>query len=123
MIVNLVRNAVDAMGEVDGRARLLTVRTERTQRDSVCLSVEDVGVGIDPSKAEKLFDPFFTTKTTGMGFGLSVSRAIIESLHGRLWVAPNDGPGATFSFSLPCKPDEVAGSMGLRFGAMDTEIV
>ncbi len=105
VILNLLQNAVDAMSEVNGRPKQLTVRTERTQRGSICLSVEDTGTGIDPNKAERLFDPFFTTKITGMGIGLFVSRAIIESHHGRLWAAPNDGPGTTFSFSIPYKPD------------------
>jgi C4-dicarboxylate-specific signal transduction histidine kinase len=122
VIVNLLRNAVDAMGEVNDRPRLLTVRT-KTHHDSVRLSVEDAGIGIDPSKAEKLFDPFFTTKTTGMGIGLSVSRAIMESHRGRLWAAPNDGPGATFTFSIPCEPDDIAESMERRFAAMAAEIV
>jgi signal transduction histidine kinase len=114
VILNLLRNAVDAMSEIEGRTKRLIVRTERTQRDSVCLSVEDVGVGIDPHKTERLFAPFFTTKTTGMGIGLSVSRAIIESHHGRLWAAPNDGPGTTFSFSIPCKPDNAVEDWRLR---------
>ena len=57
----------------------------------------------------KLFDAFYTTKTDGMGIGLSVSRSIIERHHGRLWAEPNDGPGATFSFSIPAAPETVAG--------------
>jgi signal transduction histidine kinase len=56
---------------------------------------------------DRLFDAFYTTKNDGMGIGLSVSRSIIESHHGRLWAAPNDGPGATFSFSIPCGPEDV----------------
>jgi signal transduction histidine kinase len=102
VVLNLLRNAVDAMSEVKGRTKRLTVRTEWTRCDGVCLSVEDVGIGIDPNNAERLFEPFFTTKTTGMGIGLSLSQAIIESHHGRLWVTPNNGPGATFLFSIPC---------------------
>lgn len=111
------------MSEVKGRTKQLTVRTERTQRDSVCLSVEDVGVGIELNKAERLFDPFFTTKITGMGIGLSVSRTIIESHHGRLWAAPNDGPGTAFSFSIPCKPDNIAESMEVCLATMAGETV
>jgi signal transduction histidine kinase len=58
-------------------------------------------VGVEPQNVEKIFAPFYTTKVDGMGIGLSVSRSIIESHRGRLWAATNDGPGATFSFSIP----------------------
>ena len=66
------------------------------------MTVRDVGVGVDADAVGKMFEAFYTTKSGGMGIGLSVSRSIIENHHGRLWVAGNDGPGATFSFSLPC---------------------
>ena len=65
---------------------------------------------------DRLFEAFYTTKSGGMGIGLSVSRSIIESHHGRLWAAPNDGPGATFSFSIPCSDPRVqsdADSLGV----------
>jgi len=62
---------------------------------------------------DKVFEAFYTTKSNGMGIGLSVSRSIIEKHHGRLWAAANDGPGATFSFSVPCRPDGVPGNPGL----------
>ena len=101
VIRNLLRNASDAMAGVDDRPRQLTIRTELDEEDRVRLSVQDVGVGFDPHNVDKLFVPFFTTKTDGMGIGLSVSRSIIESHHGRLSAASNDGPGATFSFSIP----------------------
>ena len=68
------------------------------------LRVQDTGVGFEPQGAERLFDAFYTTKSGGMGIGLSVSRSIIESHKGRLWATPNDGPGATFSFSIPSGP-------------------
>lgn len=64
------------------------------------LDVQDNGPGFEPQIAERLFQPFFTTKRDGMGIGLSVSRSIVEGHHGRLWAAPNDGPGAKFSFSI-----------------------
>jgi signal transduction histidine kinase len=67
--------------------------------------VQDSGVGFEPHAVDKLFEAFYTTKQDGMGMGLSVSRSIIESHQGRLWAAPNDGPGATFSFSIPCRID------------------
>ena len=63
--------------------------------------MEDTGVGFGPDGAERLFEAFYTTKSDGMGIGLSVSRSIIESHNGRLWAAPNDGPGVTFFFSIP----------------------
>ena len=65
------------------------------------LSVRDSGVGVTPQELERLFDAFYTTKIDGMGMGLSVSRSIIECHGGLLWATPNDGPGATFSFSIP----------------------
>jgi PAS domain S-box-containing protein len=100
VILNLVLNASDAMSGVDDRPRQLVIRTER-QDDRARLTVQDVGVGIEPYGVEKLFEPFYTTKSGGMGIGLSVSRSIIESHHGRLWATLNDGPGAAFSFSIP----------------------
>jgi len=103
VILNLILNASDAMSEVDDRPRQLVIRTDRDQEDHVRLTVQDSGVGFNPEAADRLFDAFYTTKSGGMGIGLSVSRSIIESHHGRLWAAPNDGPGATFSFSIPCK--------------------
>ena len=104
VVLNLVRNALDAMSAVEGRPRELLIRTGRDAGDRVLLTVRDTGVGFQRESADRLFDPFYTTKTSGMGIGLSVSRSIIESHHGRLWAALNDGPGATFSFSIPCEP-------------------
>ena len=66
-------------------------------------------MGLDVQSMTKLFDAFYTTKVEGMGIGLSVSRSIIEKHHGRLWAEPNDGPGATFSFSIPAVPATLAG--------------
>jgi signal transduction histidine kinase len=65
----------------------------------------DCGVGIDPLQVEKLFEAFYTTKSHGMGIGLSISRSIIDSHEGRLWASANEGPGATFSFSIPCRSE------------------
>jgi PAS domain S-box-containing protein len=101
VILNLIRNASDAMSAVEDRARHLLVRTQRDEGDHVRLTVQDVGIGFDPHAMDRLFEAFYTTKNDGMGVGLSVSRSIIESHHGRLWAALNDGPGAAFSFSIP----------------------
>jgi len=72
------------------------------------VSVQDAGSGFEPHSAEKMFDAFYTTKQHGMGIGLSVSRSIIESHRGRLWAVPNEGPGVTFSFSIPRSLEEEA---------------
>ena len=101
VILNLVLNAIDAMKAIDDRPRQLTVATGLEESDRVRLSVVDTGVGIDAESSEELFNAFHTTKSHGMGLGLSVSRSIIESHGGRLRAIPNDGPGATFAFSIP----------------------
>jgi PAS domain S-box-containing protein len=101
VILNLVRNASDAMTAVNDRPRQLQIRTERGTDDQVRLTVQDAGVGLAPQAMDRLFQAFYTTKNDGMGIGLSVSRSIIERHHGRLWAEPNDGPGATFAFSIP----------------------
>src|SRR5262249_50096495 len=101
VILNLITNAADAMTPIADRARELLVRTELDDTNLVRVTVRDNGVGFDPGNAEKLFTSFYTTKAHGMGIGLSVSRSIIESHHGRIWAAANDGPGATFSFAIP----------------------
>jgi len=105
VILNLVRNASDAMSGVDDRQRQLLIRTEPDEGGQVRLSVHDAGVGFDPQVMDRLFDSFYTTKNDGMGIGLSVSRSIIASHHGRLWATLNEGPGATFSFSIPFAHD------------------
>ena len=105
VILNLLRNASDAMSGVDDRPRELLIRTECDEGDRVRLSVKDAGVGFTPQAADKLFEAFFTTKSDGMGIGLSISRSIIEAHRGRLWATANDGPGATFAFSIPCRRD------------------
>ncbi len=113
VISNLLRNASDAMGEVDDRPRELLIRTERDDGNWVRLSVRDSGIGIAPQAADKIFEAFYTTKTDGMGIGLSVSRSIIEAHQGRLWATPNDGPGCTFSFAIPCSPGGTGDPSGL----------
>jgi len=116
VIVNLFKNAADAMKDVDDRPRHLLVATAPDEGDRVRLTVSDAGPGIAPEASERIFDAFYTTKVDGMGIGLSVSRSIIESHHGRLWAQPNDGPGATFAFSIPCRSEPV--SDPVAFGAI-----
>ena len=104
VILNLLRNASDAMSGVDDRPRHLLIRTEREGGDRVRVTVRDAGVGIEPQAMDKLFDAFYTTKRGGMGIGLSVSRSIVERHRGRLWVERHGGPGATFVFFIPGGP-------------------
>jgi PAS domain S-box-containing protein len=111
VILNLLLNASDAMSTLVDRPRRLAIRTEREEEGSVRLTVQDTGVGIAPKNFDQLFNPFYTTKSTGMGIGLSISRSIIEGHHGRLWAAANDGPGASFSFSIHSGPDGAAGTI------------
>ena len=113
VILNLLLNAADAMSDVEDRPRQVLIRTEQDEGDRVRLSVQDGGVGLDPQNMDRLFEAFYTTKSNGMGIGLSVSRSIIEKHHGRLWAAANDGPGATFSFSIPCSLESVMTADGL----------
>jgi PAS domain S-box-containing protein len=113
VILNLLRNAADAMSGIDDRPRQLVIKIERDEGDRVRLSVQDAGVGLDPQGVERLFDAFYTTKSDGMGIGLSVSRSIIERHQGRLWAAANDGPGATFSFSIPLVSEGATGVSGI----------
>jgi C4-dicarboxylate-specific signal transduction histidine kinase len=111
VILNLIRNASDAMSAVEDRPRQLLVRTEQEENGHVRLSVQDAGGGFAPESADRLFETFYTTKSQGMGIGLSVSRSIIESHHGRLWATLNNGPGATFSFSIPDGADVRRGAV------------
>ena len=104
VIQNLLRNASDAMGDIDDRPRELLIRTESDDGNGVKLTVQDTGAGISSEAAGRLFDPFYTTKEDGTGIGLSVSRSIVEAHRGRLWAATNDGPGSSFIFSIPSGP-------------------
>jgi signal transduction histidine kinase len=100
VIINLVMNGVEAMQDLAEQERQLTVRT-REGEDEIQLTVEDCGVGISADSAARIFEAFYTTKPRGLGLGLSVCRSIIEAHDGRLSAGPNQGPGATFQFTLP----------------------
>jgi signal transduction histidine kinase len=101
VVLNLVRNAAEAMDSVAGRARVLKVKSATCQPDGVLLSVEDSGPGIDPNHIEKIFESFYTTKSQGMGMGLSICRSIAGAHDGRLWASPGVEHGAVFSMQLP----------------------
>jgi two-component system sensor kinase FixL len=99
VIVNLIRNSLDAMAEQDDRS--IKIKTRLGPDKSVEVSVADNGPGIEPKVAENLFQPFNSSKNDGMGIGLSISRTIIEQHGGQIGVSPNDGGGVIFSFTLP----------------------
>jgi PAS domain S-box-containing protein len=99
VLVNLVRNAIEAMREAPERKLTLSIST--TDAGMVRTDVCDTGPGLPAQIQETLFEPFKTTKATGMGVGLSISRSIIEAHHGRLWAEANPEGGAVFSFTLP----------------------
>ncbi|MBX5014960.1 PAS domain-containing protein [Rhizobium lentis] len=101
VIMNLLRNAIDAMSKAVGRSRRIVIRTEPSLGGDVQISVEDAGVGVAESDMDRIFDSFFTTKQDGMGIGLSVSRSIVENHNGRLWARANEEEGITVSFTLP----------------------
>lgn len=102
VILNLVRNAIDAMEEQQRRE--LSITTEVVDDGMAMISVADTGPGIDPVAAARLFQPFVTTKSSGMGVGLSISRTIVEAHGGRIWTEPNSGGGAVFRFTLRLAP-------------------
>jgi len=100
VVLNLIMNAIEAMSAIGDRPRELVIRTQSGEVDQVRVAVQDSGIGLDPQSMGRIFDAFYTTKPQGMGMGLAISRSIVENHGGRLWVAPNEGRGATFQFTL-----------------------
>lgn len=102
ILVNLLRNAVEAMrgAGVASSAISITVRTNQ-EINMAHVTVQDSGPGLNAETAKRIFEPFFTTKPTGIGMGLAISRALTEANGGQLWLEQNKEPGATFHFTLP----------------------
>jgi signal transduction histidine kinase len=100
VVLNLVRNAIEAMAGVNERARVLTASSKMVD-DNASVTIADTGVGIDPGMQERLFDTLYTTKADGLGLGLSVCRKIIAAHGGRLWIERNITEGAAFTFTIP----------------------
>ena len=100
MVLNLILNAVEAMGSVEAGARELLISTDQ-EHTGALVAVRDSGPGIDPTHAERVFEAFYTTKSGGTGMGLSICRSIIDAHGGRLWVEANEPRGAVFQFTLP----------------------
>ena len=100
VVLNLIMNAIEAMSTVIGRERRLTIGSSLDQ-ESVTITVEDTGSGIDQAHLDRIFDPFFTTKSNGMGLGLSISQSIVEAHAGRLQATPRSPFGTAFYLTLP----------------------
>jgi PAS domain S-box-containing protein len=99
VILNLILNAIEAMG--DNESRDMLIETRENDRRNILVSVSDSGPGLDPATVDRIFEPFYSTKQGGMGIGLSICRTIIEAHEGRIWVQQNNTRGSTFQFTLP----------------------
>ena len=103
VLLNLIRNALEALMEVSEQERSLTVKTHCADSgDTVLVEVSDTGSGIDPKTLQHLFEPFYTTKRSGMGMGLVISQTIIEDHNGKIEVVSHKGEGTKFTIRLPC---------------------
>jgi PAS domain S-box-containing protein len=106
VILNLILNAVEAMGGIDEGTRELRINTEREVGGGVLVTVRDSGPGLDPADTERVFTAFYTTKPKGMGMGLAICRSMVEAHGGRMWASANEPRGAVFQFTLPRQRDE-----------------
>ena len=101
VILNLILNAVEAMGSIEEGVRELWITAKQHEAGGVLVAVRDAGPGIDPEHLDRVFDAFYTTKSNGVGMGLSICRSIIDAHGGRLWASANVPRGAIFQFTLP----------------------
>ena len=109
VLMNLILNGIEAMKDAGG---VLTVKSRIGKDGQIEISIKDTGPGLPTGKADQIFDAFFTTKPQGSGMGLAISKSIVESLGGRIWVDSEGGHGATFHFTLPVAPAETNPPMG-----------
>jgi signal transduction histidine kinase len=101
VVLNLILNAVEAMGSIEEGVRELSITTKQPEAGGVLVAVRDSGPGVDPERLDRVFDAFYTTKSSGLGMGLSICRSIIDAHGGRLWAEANEPRGAAFQFTLP----------------------
>lgn len=101
VLLNLIRNGIEAMSNVTDRARNLRISSQPTENGEALVAVEDSGMGLDTATADRVFDPLFTTKPDGMGMGLSICRSIVDAHRGRLWASPCLPHGTVFRFTVP----------------------
>jgi signal transduction histidine kinase len=104
VVLNLVLNALQAMGAVSDGARQVLITTRQIELNDLCVGVQDTGPGFSTETLPHLFEPFYTTKPDGMGMGLTICRSIIEAHGGRLWASACEPHGALFQFALPARP-------------------
>ena len=102
VVLNLVMNAIESMASV-AEPRVLSIKSEFTEHNSVLVSIADTGSGIDVANLNRIFAPMFTTKTRGMGMGLSICKSIIDSHNGGIWVSAGVPRGSIFHFELPLR--------------------
>ncbi len=114
VVVNLVRNAMDAMSELPDERRVLTIAVKSAEDANIEIAVSDNGKGLPSDIADSVFEPFFTTKDEGLGIGLAISRTIVEAHGGRLWAAPNQPHGTAFSFTIPIMSEETEDELEAR---------
>jgi len=119
VVLNLILNAIEAIGSVEAGARELLISTEQSQTNDILVAVRDSGPGIDPESLERVFEAFYSTKSGGMGMGLSICRSIIDAHGGRLWAEANEPGGAVFQFTLPPERDQTGPTE--RIGQMPVE--
>jgi len=108
VILNLILNAIEAMG--DNETRDLLIETRENDGGNILVSVSDSGPGLDPVTVDRVFEPFYSTKQGGMGIGLSICRSIIEAHEGKIWAQQNNPRGSTFQFVLPVANTQVEAS-------------
>jgi PAS domain S-box-containing protein len=106
VILNLILNAIEAMGELDDGNRELWISTEMAAEAGLLVTVRDSGPGLAPADVESVFKAFYTTKPRGMGMGLAICRSMVEAHGGRMWASANEPRGAVFQFTLPLQRDE-----------------
>jgi YbgC/YbaW family acyl-CoA thioester hydrolase len=116
VMLNLIRNGVEAMAGIKDGPRELTITSRREGEDEALVEVRDTGVGLTPQELDQVFKPFFTTKADGMGMGMAISQTIINDHHGRIWAEPNAGRGLSFRFILPACKQEIESESGKEQG-------
>lgn len=120
VLLNLIRNASEAMASIEPSAREVEVSTALTMPGQITVSVGDSGPAIDDAVFERLFRPYYTTKPDGLGMGLAISRAIVEAHGGRLWAARRAGGGLVMRFTLPAETSPATADDPLHFSAHES---